>query len=157
MEERISMSTKELERLTILQKVLEKRMVISQAADSLSLSTRQVKRLLKRIRTDGQQGIISKKVGARGNHQLSDVVKKEAIKLILAHYPDFGPTLAHEYLKEAHEMKISLSTIRNLMITNEIWKGKERKKKRVFQQRERRSRIGELIQVDGSPHLWFLD
>lgn len=52
-------------------------------------------------------------------------------------------------------MQIGLSTIRHLMVTNGIWKGKQRKKKRIFQLRERRSRVGELIQVDGSPEKWF--
>ena len=36
-----------------------------------------------------------------------------------------------------------------------IWRPKRRCAKRVFQVRERRSRFGELIQIDGSPHDWF--
>ena len=107
MKERISMSTKELERLSLLEKVIEKRVTISQTAEYLTISTRQVKRLLKRLRLEGAKGIVSKKVGAPGNHKLSDSIKEEAIKLILTHYHDFGPTLAHEYLKESHGLLLA--------------------------------------------------
>ena len=36
-----------------------------------------------------------------------------------------------------------------------LWRPKRRRQKRVFQLRERRSRSGELIQIDGGPHTWF--
>lgn len=36
-----------------------------------------------------------------------------------------------------------------------FWKGRARKQARVHQSRERRSRFGELIQIDGSHHDWF--
>ena len=72
-------------------------------------------------------------------------------------YHDFGPTLAHEKIREIHGIKMSLSTLRNLMIANNIWTSKKIKKKRVFQMREKRSCLGDLIQVDGSKHKWFED
>jgi hypothetical protein len=41
------------------------------------------------------------------------------------------------------------------MIEKELWEPKRTKKKRIFQYRERRSRKGEMMQMDGSPHDWF--
>lgn len=73
------MSTKELERLAFLNKAIEKRLTIAQVAEYLDLSSRQVKRLLKRLRSGGPKEIASKKVGAPGNHRLSDSIKEEAI------------------------------------------------------------------------------
>jgi hypothetical protein len=101
------------------------------------------------------EGLISRQIGAKGNHRLPESVKTKAIKLILEKYQDFGPTLAHEYLTEQNGLILSVSSIRNIMVENEIWKSKRIRKKRVFQLRPRRPRKGELIQVDGSEHAWF--
>ena len=100
MERRIYMSNKELDRLGELKKVHEKRQTAIQAAVNLGLSRRQVLRLSRRLKLEGPEGLVSKKVGARGNHRLPDEVKNRALELILATYRDFGPTLAHEYLTE---------------------------------------------------------
>ena len=41
------------------------------------------------------------------------------------------------------------------MIEYGIWQAKIKKRQKVFQRRTPRSRFGELIQIDGSPHDWF--
>ena len=88
-------------------------------------------------------------------HQLPKFLKDQAVSLIFENYIDFGPTFAHEKLQEKHSLNLSISTVRNLMILNNIWKPNNKRKKRVYQLRERRSSAGELIQIDGSPHDWF--
>jgi len=75
--------------------------------------------------------------------------------LIRKKYPDFGPTLAHEKLTEVHGLKLSVESLRGIMMTSGIWKGKKRKVVATHQMRTRRSCLGELIQIDGSPHAWF--
>ena len=155
MEGRVSMSHKELSRLEVLTKMHEKRLKISQVADILGLSIRHVKRLSKALKIEGPKGLISKKIGKVGNHRLPLGLKGLALGLIQDRYADFGPTLAHEYLTEKHAFSISVSSIRNIMIEHGIWSGKAQRKARIFQLRPRRSREGELIQVDGSEHEWF--
>ena len=82
-------------------------------------------------------------------------MKQQAIDLIYRQYPDFGPTLAHEKLTEKHGLDLSRETVRQLMITEGLWKPKKAKKLVVHQMRERRACLGELVQIDGSPHPWF--
>lgn len=155
MEGRISMSIKELTRLNELTKVHEKKQTIIQTAKNLNLSTRQVLRLSKAFKFYGPKGLVSKKIGAKGNHRLPEELKETSLRLIMEHYSDFGPTLAHEYIIEKHELKISVSSVRNLMIEKQIWIPKKIRKKRIFQLRPRKSCEGELIQVDGSDDDWF--
>ncbi len=138
MEGRISMSSKELSRLEVITKVHEKRLTISQATEYLGLSQRQVKRLSKRLKAEGAKGLVSRRVGKRSNHQLAAGLKDLALGLIRDHYEDFGPTLAHEYLSEKHGLPLSVSSVRNIMIEQGIWTGKERRRKRIFQLRQRR-------------------
>ena len=156
-EQLISMTSKELTRLEIIQKVKNKALKQSQAAEYLDLSLVQVKRLCKRYQEEGPKGLISKKRGSKGNHRLPDRLKQKAIELIWAKYPDFGPTLAQEKLLELDRLKLSVGTVRSLMIQNGIWEVAKIKKRVFHQMRERRSKYGELIQIDGSPHDWLED
>ena len=41
------------------------------------------------------------------------------------------------------------------MAEDGLWRPKRRREARVHQSRPRRARVGELVQVDGSPHDWF--
>lgn len=129
MEGRICMSGKELSRLEIITKVHEKRLTISQAAEYLGISSRQAKRLSKRLKTEGARGMVSRRVGKRSNHQLPPGLKELALGLIKDNYADFGPTLAHEYLSEKHGLPLSLSTTRHIMIEHGIWTRKRHRKR----------------------------
>ncbi len=82
MERRISMSKKELSRLEIMTKVHEKRLTILQASEYLGLSERQVKRLSKRLKTEGPAGLVSKKAGRQSNHQMPRGLKELTLGLI---------------------------------------------------------------------------
>lgn len=151
----LSMSGKEVDRLTVIQRVEDRLISQREAAKQLKITTRQVRRIQDAYRSFGAHGIVSKRRGRPSNSRLSDLVKSEAIRLIQLHYPDFKPTLAHEKLTEKHGLKLSLESVRQLMIAHDLWKGKRRKKAKVHQMRERRSQYGELVQIDGSPHAWF--
>ena len=130
-------------------------MTQSQAADTLGLSIRHIKRLFRAYKDRGAISLISKHRGKPGPHRLPAGRKEWALALIQEYYADFGPTFACEKLLEAHSLKISVGSVRALMIEKGLWVHKKIKKVRVFQHRERRSTEGELIQTDGSPHDWF--
>jgi hypothetical protein len=70
-------------------------------------------------------------------------------------YQGFGPTLAAEKLLERDGITVSAETVRRAQIRLKLWRPKSRKQKRLHPLRDRRSRFGELIQIDGSPHAWF--
>jgi len=149
------MSKKEVNRLVVMKELIEKSISQKIASEKLKLSERQIRRLLKSYKERGELGLISQKRGKASNNKISLEVKENILELISLNYSDFGPTLVREKLLELHNIKISKETVRQLMINSEIWKSKSRKKKRVFQLRERRACSGELIQADGSPHDWF--
>lgn len=153
----LTMSTKELERLSIIEKVIDKRLSQMLAAAHLKLTVRQINRLVRQYKDYGAEGLVSKQRGSRSNRKYSDE-KIEAIKaLVKTHYYDFGPTFAAEKLYENHALKISKETLRHWMIDWGFWKAKRQKQARIHPQRERRDCFGELIQIDGSPHPWFED
>jgi transposase len=155
MDKLLQMSTKELSRLEVMQKLSEKRMSQKEAGAMLHVSTRQIKRLLKTYRKKGAAGLVSKQRGRKGNNRLAEDVKKRALNFLKTKYQGFGPTLAHEKLVEKEKLKLSDESVRQLMIAEGLWKARKVKKVVTHQLRERRACFGELIQIDGSPHDWF--
>lgn len=151
----VTMSEKELSRINIIQSVSEKRLRRRDAAIKLGLSERQVQRLVGRYREMGVAGLAHGLRGKPSNHRLPEFLKLHVLTLIRNHYLGFGPTLASEKLKERHGITISVETLRKWMITDNLWVPHVRRKPRVYQPRNRRDCLGELIQVDGSFHDWF--
>ena len=155
MDRLLEMSAKELSRLDVMQRVARKQISQKEAGTILSLSVRQIKRLLRAYRQKGAAGLISKHRGRAGNNRLSEEVKQQALNLLKTKYQGFGPTLAHEKLVEKEKLQLSDESVRKLMIEEGLWKARKAKKVVVHQLRERRACFGELIQIDGSPHDWF--
>jgi hypothetical protein len=154
MEEKLTMSVREFDRLHVIQNVLAKRLTWTQAAAQLRLSLRQVARLCQRVRDGGERSLIHRLRGRPSNHRLPAGLLSRAVALVKRHYPDFGPTFAHEKLAEVHAVKISISSLRKAMIADGHWRTR---KQRPFYRawRERRPCVGELVQLDGSDHDWF--
>lgn len=156
MKGRIYMNDDEIYRIEIIKKVQGKEIKVSKAAKLLDLSPRQVGRLRKAFKENGSKGLVSKKLGSKGNNQ----VAKKQKELVLVFFKnedhrDFSPTLAHEYMVKNNTLSISVSSVRNIMIKANLWGAKQVRKQEVHPLRERRAQLGELIQLDGSEHDWF--
>ena len=151
------MSRKETERIAIMDKLVTKQIKQKHVSRQLGISVRQVQRLVKRYKREGISGLIHKNRGRIGNRALTREKKDQIVLLINKQYPDFGPTFASEKLLERDGINVSKETVRQLMIGESIWKAKERKQVVIHTYRDRRSCVGELVQLDGSPHKWFED
>ena len=151
------MSKKELSRAQVLRQLDEGRLKQRQAATQLNLSPRQIRRLLNTYRRDGAEGLISQKRGHPSHNQLDPSTKHHALELLQTRYADFGPTFAHEKLTEVHHLTLGRETVRGLMIQVGLWRPRHVAKPVIHPLRERRPRLGELVQLDGSPYAWFED
>jgi hypothetical protein len=151
----LTMSQQEIERISIIEQVISKRLKQSKAGQLLKVSSRQVRRLVRAYRRDGASGLMSKHRGRIGNNRHEDEVKKNALEFVYEHYADFGPTLAAEKLHERHGMWVNKETLRQWMMASGVWEAKRKKQAKLHQSRERRACYGELIQLDGSHHDWF--
>src|SRR5580698_589523 len=152
----ITMSERDLERIEVLTDVLAGRRTVAKAGTVLSLSERQMYRLLAKYEAGGGGALIHKARGRESNRTLNAGIRRYAIELVRAHYADFGPTLATEVLLDKHDLRIGRETLRRWMVADGLWLS--RKQRRSFHQpRLRREHYGELIQIDGSEHRWFED
>lgn len=146
---------KETERIAILDNLIAKRIKQKHASSQLGISIRQVQRMIKRYRRDGVTGLVHKSRGRVGNKAMKQEKKDSIVHLIKQQYSDFGPTLAAEKLFERDGISVSEEKVRLLMIEEGLWRARQRKHVVLHTYRERRSRVGELVQLDGSPHKWF--
>ena len=149
------MSHKEIERVHILEQVLDGRLSQTMAGKKLGVSSRHIARMLVGYKQHGASALISKQRGAQSNHALTLDFKATVMGIVKGHYHDFGPTFAAEKLLELHCLKVSKETLRFWMIEAGLRTQTPRKHKQVHQQRQRRLRMGELVQIDGSFHDWF--
>jgi hypothetical protein len=149
------MNQKEVKRAQVLDLLMADKISQIEAAQRMGVTARQVRRQVKRYQAHGLTGLISKKRGHIPNNRIEPAVLAEAMALIGAHYADFGPTLAAEKLTEQHGIALSVETVRQQMIVTGYWKPKRAVQISVHPMRERRSRFGEMLQIDGSPHHWF--
>src|SRR5688500_18450465 len=122
MDRLLEMSTKELSRLEVMQRLSRKQMSQQEAGTILSLSVRQIKRLLKAYREKGTVCLVSKHRGRKANNRLAEEVKRKALNMLKTKYQGFGPTLAPEKLVEKEKLKLSAESVRQLMISEDLWK-----------------------------------
>lgn len=138
------------------EQVKSKSITLVAAAKFIRLSYRQAKRLWKKYKALGIEGLISKKRGKPNSRKIPEQDRAKIAGILSRKYPDFKPGLATEKLEELDGIVFSSETIRQIMIEYKIWFPRKGKKA-VHPRRERRACIGELLQTDASHHLWFED
>ena len=148
------MTRKEARRLYVIRKVLDGEVKQVDAAGMLALSTRQLRRIVERIRDEGDKGVIHKLRGEASNRKTAFKIKDKIIRLYRKKYDGFGPTLAAEKFQEIDGITISDETLRLWLIEAGDWK-KARKRVQHRRWRERKAHRGEMVQLDGSHHDWF--
>ena len=154
---KVTMSMRELERLKCVQGVVDGQLRLYQAAERLGLTTRQMRRLVRRYEQEGPVGLISRHRNRPGNRRLKAPVADQAFGIVRELYADFGPTLAAEKLRERHGINLAVETVRSLMIAGGLWLPRKIRPPKIQQPRSRRACLGELIQIDGCEHAWFED
>lgn len=150
----IMVRQKELRCLHVIHKVLGGEITQRVAAEKLSMSERQVRRIAQRIRREGDAGIAHRSRGRHSNRKKAPKLKERIIALYREKYQGFGPTLAAEKLLELDEIEISDETLRLWLIEAGLWESR-RSRRKHRQWRERKAHWGEMLQMDGSHHDWF--
>lgn len=145
---------KELRHLYVVRKVLDKEITQMEASEMLSLSSRQIRRIVKRVKLEGDQGVIHKSRGQPSNRRIPGEVREKVIHRYRSQYWDFGPTLASEKLRERDQVEVNGETLRLWLLESGDWK-KRRKRRGHRRWRERKHHVGEMVQIDGSHHDWF--
>lgn len=152
--ETFQMSNKEINQISVFERLQNREIKQKEASMILNLSTRQIRKKLKVFRRLGPKGLIHGSRGRPSNNQFDPVAKEQALSIVESKYPDFGPTFAAEKLEQNHQLIINRETLRQIMISAGLWQARKRKPTHR-EWRERKNCLGELVQLDGSDHDWF--
>lgn len=155
MKEIVGLSKTERDRLVVLRQVKEGKLTQRSAAQQLKLSARWVRKLVKRLRAEGDRGLAHQLRGRPSNRAHGAERRRQALALIRERYDDYGPTLASEMLAGEHQIVVNRETLRQWMSDQGLWKPRRAKLKKVHVWRQRRQRRGELVQWDTSDHDWL--
>ncbi len=118
--DRIAMSQKERDILTILRGVLQGERSQAEAARLLDLSVRQVRRLQRKLEAHGDAAIVHGLRGQPSNHRHDPKLKALALRLYRERFADFGPTFAAEKLAE-ERLHVGVETLRRWLLAEGLW------------------------------------
>lgn len=150
----LPMRTGELKKLEIIKQVENGVIKQKTGAAILDLSTRQMRRLQRRVQKSGVQGIIHGNRGRRSRRKIKESIKEKILSLRREKYTDFKPTFLSEKLREEEGIIVSKETLRSILIAAGEWQVKVKRKKHC-RWRERKESFGEMLQLDGSHHDWL--
>lgn len=153
-EDRVVMTGKELRRVHVIRQALDRKLTQVKAATVLGLTPRQVRRLMRRVRQEGEAGLVHRGRGQPSNRRHAPALKARVLRLYERHYGDFGPTLAAEKLAERQGITLSAETLRQWLRARGIEHFTRRTRPhRAW--RPRKAHVGTLVQLDGSHHDWL--
>ena len=151
----LRVSEKEIQRMHVVRLTIEGRETVGRGAKLLRISSRQMKRLRRKLKERGVQGLLHGNRGkAPWNKTGSDTIK-QVIELAGGRYQGFNDTHLTEKLKEKEKIGLSRPVVRTILRGAGIAAVRKRGVKRHYKRRERKAQEGALLLWDGSPHHWF--
>jgi len=153
MEGSLLMSRKERKRLAVLAQVKSGELKLVTAGAVMGVTYRQAKRVWQRYRVEGDAGLVHRSRGRPSPRRKPPELRQRVLARYAQRYPDFGPTLAAEYLA-GEGLAVDHETLRRWLIaqgTRQV----RRRGQRHRAWRERKACFGMMVQLDGSHHDWF--
>src|SRR5580692_238134 len=125
--ERIAMSQEERDKLEWLKRASDRVISQREAAGKIGVSDRWVRKLLRRMKKQGDAVVVHGLRGRASNRKIKTTLREQALGLLKQRdWHDFGPTFASEQLDKRHGIQVSDETLRKWMIEAGLWKSRER-------------------------------
>ena len=146
-------SAKVLQRHKVLSMVLNNLLTAKQASQELDLSYQHTLRLIKRfINSDMSLDSLTYQRTHLAWNRLDESIKEKIIQ-IHTRYPGINNCYIADLLEEQISKRIHPSTIRNVLIENNLYQPRPQKRRPT--RRFEMASFGELVQMDTSEHFWL--
>jgi len=149
----LKVSQKEIHRMHVVRLTMEGRETVGRGAKLLGISSRQMKRLRRKMKERGVEGLLHGNRGKAPWNKTGSEKIKQVIEGARGRYQGFNDTHLTEKLKEKEKIVLSRPTVRTFLRQAGIAAVRKRGVKRHYKRRERRAQEGALLLWDGSPHL----
>lgn len=94
-------------RLDLIEAYVAREITLAEVAESMELTRRQCSRLIKRYCELGPAGLVSRRRGKPGNHQLNTTIRDQALQLIRSRGRGMNPTAIWRILTTEYSVRIS--------------------------------------------------
>lgn len=109
-------------RRDLIEAYVAREITLAEVAESMELTRRQCSRLIKRYRELGPAGLVSRRRGKPGNHQLNTVIRDQVLQLLRSRCRGMNPSSVWRILTTEYNIRISKETVRKLMIAEKTWR-----------------------------------
>jgi hypothetical protein len=116
-----------------------------------------MQRVRRRVRDEGQGGVVHGNTGRVPKHKLAKLVRDRVIALRRQVYMDFNDQHFTEKLVDVEGLEVSRASVRRILRTAGIGAARRRRPPKHRRRRDRRAQAGQMILWDGSRHRWLED
>lgn len=149
------MSQGQWRKLDVVERVERGELTVSEGAQVLGLSRRQVQRLRKKVRVLGARGVVHGNIGRAPKHKTAALVGERVVELWREKYAGFNDQHFTEKLNEVEGLELSRQTVRRLLRKAGVGSARKRRPAQHRRRRDRRPQAGQMILWDGSHHDWL--
>lgn len=153
--EYVTLSRSELNRVLVLQRVVDGRMTIQEAAVVLGVGERHVKRLKARFKGLGPDALAHGNRGRKPAHAIPEALRQQVVELAQSTYKGCNYTFLSELLYEYEGISLSPSSIRRILKGVGMTSPRKHRPPKLHRRRQRKAQFGMLVQIDGSLHDWL--
>jgi transposase len=151
----LTLSQREETRVQVLNKVLEGKLRLREAAKLLGISERHGWRILGAYRRDGPAAVAHGNRGRRPANAFPKEVKARILELAQGRYQETNHCHLTELLQEREGLSVCRSSVRRLLTAAGLKSSRQRRPPQHRVRRERYPQEGMLLQIDGSHHDWL--
>lgn len=154
-EQELRVSQREVHRMHVVRLTIEGRETVGRGAKLLGISVRQMKRLRRKMKERGDEGLLHGNRGKAPSNKTSSEKVKQVVQLARGRYQGLNDSHLTEKLKEKEKIALSRASVRTILRQAGMAAVRKRGVKRHYKRRERKAQEGALLLWDGSPHRWF--
>ena len=151
----VTLSQKELQRMRVIEKAVDGRLSVREAARLLQRSERQVQRLKRRYQPDSAAWVQHGNRGRPKPWALDPALRQRVLELARAKYAGFNDSHLHNKLVENEGLSLSRETLRRILRRAQLASPQKRRPRKYRACRPRRPRRGMMLQADASRHDWL--
>lgn len=149
------MSQKQVQRIKVIENIVEGRLTVGRGAERLEMSRRHVQRLQQQYDPEDLSWVYHGNRGRSPANAIPGPVRQAVVELASGTYAGFNHHHLHEKLGQEEGLQLSRSSLRRILRQAGIASPQKRRPPKYRARRERRDQEGEMLQTDASRHDWL--
>jgi transposase len=151
----VTLTSRQQHRLAVLTRLVARHCTAVEAAALLGMSERTVWRLKAAYQQHGAAALIHGNRDRSTSWALTEDLREQVRSLVAERYADCNDAHITELLAREHDIFLSRASVRRILRAAGSPAPHPRRAPRHRRRRDRFAQAGMLLQIDGSPHLWF--